>query len=208
MVCSKSITTEDVESQQIPSKESSVLCLAVVREDKSDVVVFDAKGVPKYFSYKDQKGGGGGGGKICFEGHGHNADDFLTPCFDEEGCHGEPEESCFCGNEEPHIHAHWHDPSICDVAGASEAADSHNVLMKLAKLTLEPTDNDGDESAPMLSLPVSDHMPNQCNANEIVSSLRDGGHGASGFENQTRRRMYKVQVRTNGCAQCSAKVVS
>ena len=190
----------DVESQKEADKLSSVLCLAVVREEHSDVVVFDAKGEPKAFSFKGNSGSGGA--KLCFSTHGHDADDFLTPCFDEEGNHGEPEESCFCGIDEPHLHAHWHDPNFCvdkeeDGGGGCQAGKkktsalkTEDALMKLAKLTLEP-EEDG-EGMPLLSIPVSDHMPNQCNGNELFSSLNDSGHGESALRN--RRRMHKVQV--------------
>lgn len=187
----------DIESQQAP-KEKSVLCLAVVRDESSDVVVFDVKGEPKIYSYQDIANKNGNtnnsnGTKICFSTHGHDADDLLTPCFDEEGCHGEPEESCFCGIEEPHLHAHWHDPKICDADEASLAdVKADEALMKLAKLTLEPLEEEASTAPLMLSLPVSDHMPNECNANELFTSLSDGGHGVAAL--RYRRRMHKVQV--------------
>jgi len=179
----------DTESQK--AENSAVLCLAVVRDDFSDVVVFDAKGEPKAFSFKElltKKADG----KICFSAHGHDTDDFLTPCFDEEGNFGEPEESCFCGIDEPHLHAHWHDPKTCDAQKGSLAdIKAEDVLMKLAKLTLEPLDE--DETMPMLSLGISEHMPNACNATELYTNLMENGHHVSAM--QRRRRLHKVQVR-------------
>lgn len=37
--------------------------------------------------------------KICFSSHNMDSD-LMTPCFDEDGRHGEPEETCMCGDDE------------------------------------------------------------------------------------------------------------
>ena len=202
---------ENNKNDTTTTKDPSVLCLAVVRKESSDVVVFDAQGEPKSFSYKNliatTPATRAGVKKLCFSTHGYDTDDLLTPCFDEEGNHGEPEESCFCGIDEPHIHAHWHDPDWCVEdendsnagngggcqAGKNKksALQTEDALMKLAKLTLVPVED--EERMALMSLPVSDHMPNQCNGGELLNSLAKKGHRESSWKN--RRRMHKVQVR-------------
>jgi hypothetical protein len=184
-----------------PTKDKSLLCLAVVRDNGADVVLFDASGSPRTFSYKQQQKGSGDNAnfKVCFSSHGNDAaDDFLTPCFDEDGYFGIPEESCFCGIETPHLHAHVHDPKTCDGGDQpktrADGANNEAALMNLAKLTLHPTDdNPKDYKAQMLHIPITEQMPNECNADEFFSNVNDNGHNESSLLN--RRRMHKVQVR-------------
>jgi hypothetical protein len=118
----------------------------------------------------------------------------LTPCFDEDGNHGTPEESCFCGVETPHLHAHLHDPKTCDVDndGQQRKSTDEQALMNLAKLTLHPVDGKGDQKSQMLHMSITDRMPKECNAEEFFNSLSDNGHNESSLQN--RRRMHKVQV--------------
>ena len=80
---------------------TSLLCIAVVRPDHSAVDVYDSKGKSRTFR-ADPKAvlsaaGSNGGTKLCFSTHGagNGADGLLSPCFDENGEHGEPEEGCF-----------------------------------------------------------------------------------------------------------------
>ena len=99
-------------------------CIAVVRPDHSAVDVYDVKGRSRTFRpARKMKSGGSASGtdgagvtaKICFSTHdvGNGADGLLSPCFDENGEHGEPEETCFCGIDDPHLHAHVYDPERC-----------------------------------------------------------------------------------------------
>ena len=82
------------------------LCIAVVSEDEESLVVFDAAGTPRRYHHRK----GLNLRKLCFHVHSgmaKNDDDaMLSPCFDENGLHGEPDETCFCGVEDPHIHTH------------------------------------------------------------------------------------------------------
>lgn len=174
----------DIHMEVVTKKphDNSLLCLAVVRENSADVVLFDASGEPRTFSYE------GSNARVCFSSHGHDADDLLTPCFDGDGNHGSPEESCFCGADIPHLHAHLHDPITCGANDEREEMTGDEALMDLAKLTLYPVDSKED----ILHIPVTEHMPNECNAEEFFNSLSNSEHNESWLDN--RRRMHKVQV--------------
>jgi hypothetical protein len=69
---------------------SSSLCLAVIRETGADVILFDKSGVPRTFRYNGTKEDFS---KLCFDSHGMDGwmSHLLTPCFDEDGNHGNPE---------------------------------------------------------------------------------------------------------------------
>jgi hypothetical protein len=122
---------------------ANTFCLGLVSTSGNDVAIFDVSGNLEYFSYNkaDSKGR-----RLCFSSHALDADDLLTPCFDDEGYHGIPDESCFCGIGTPHIHAHIHDPKMCgDVDGEdidNSCNEKEEKLMFLARLTLHPVDND------------------------------------------------------------------
>ena len=146
-----------VHNQPNQHKNDSSLCLAVVRENGADIVVFDASGAPRTFSYT------GDIRNLCFKTHGNEiADDLLTPCFDEEGNHGFPEEDCFCGVDTPHLHAHLYDPQICSNEDGTKSQDA--AIGYLASQILHPT---GDES-PMANIGVSESLPRECNSEKIV----------------------------------------
>jgi len=152
------------------STTSSSVCIAIAKEN--EVVVFDAYGEARSFSLPE-------GGKIkkrlCFSTHGaeNYIDDMLTPCFDEDLKHGEPEEDCYCGISYPHIHAHIHDPKTC---GKKNNCD----ISQLARVVLHPT----KIKEKLLHIPVTEQTPNQCNGNEL-SNL--------GIESKKNIRMHKVQ---------------
>lgn len=213
-----------------------VLCLAMVRDSGREVDVFDARGQARSFSFADSEHGVGVGGsspapggrggeqvpdskKLCFSTHGlggsgNEVDGLLTPCFDENGEHGEPEEGCFCGVDTPHLHAHVHDPEKCsgddgETAGGCGGGGSGGLggaeadLGFLAQLTLHPSDSvkereakvapkpPGEDAfevgAPLLKMPVNASLPKQCNSKELVRKLSQHGLERKG------RRMYKVQ---------------
>ena len=164
------------------NKDTSSLCLAVVRENGADVVVFDASGKPRTFKYK------GDGRKLCFNTHGNEmADDLLTPCFDEEGNHGVPEEDCFCGVDTPHLHAHLYDPSTCHEKEDGEDSTKKNGdrIDYLASQTLHPHDDD-KLAGSVMNIGVSDSMPKECNSQEVTLRQRRKS-------NNKWRRMHQVQ---------------
>jgi hypothetical protein len=127
-----------------------MICLALVVND-SQLCVVDADGAVCSYSCH---GGGGHPGlllpQLCFSSHGQAVDDFLTPCLDEEGRHGSPDKGCFCGQVEPHIHAHVYDSTTCHdpnsstttcgshSPNASSSKSHHDSLMRLAQVTLLP----------------------------------------------------------------------
>ena len=171
--------------------DEGALCLAVVGANGTDISLIDASGNVRGFSYK------GAIDKLCFSSHGQDADDLLTPCFDEDGNHGIPDESCFCGVETPHLHAHVHNPKTCSDGKAKATEDPD--LMKLAKLTLFPTDDQEDDFVPdqdrkLLQIPESEHMPKACNAKDLSRHISDAGTDRSDASLQNRR-IHKVKVR-------------
>jgi hypothetical protein len=169
-------------SHEIDEEEDGgVLCLAVVRESGADISLFDASGDVRSFSYK------GDIRNLCFSSHGQQADDLLTPCFDDAGNHGTPEEGCFCGVETPHLHAHVHDPKTCN----EDSNDTAEVdLMKLARMTLHPTEESKNSS--LFQIPVSERLPKECNSKDVVHHLSTGGDSL--HAPLKKRRMHKVKV--------------
>ena len=163
----------------MPKGTTGRFCLAVIRENGSDLLLFDAAGSSKAFRLS------GKSAKLCFSTHGHDAAaDLLTPCFDEDGLHGLPDEGCFCGLDTPHIHAHVHDPKTCD--GCQSQIKDFSFLLKL---TLHPFD--GEE----LKLEESVKLPNDCNSVTLSDHLRNSGtplhvsHGVSILG----KRMHQIQ---------------
>lgn len=170
-------------SEYEEDEEDCVTCLAVIRESGTEISLFDASGHVRSFKHN------GDIRKLCFSSHGQDADDLLTPCFDEDGNHGTPDEGCFCGEEAPHIHAHLHDPKTCDDNGPKNG-NLEKELMNLARLTLYLSEDLEDS---LYNIPVSEHMPKQCNSKEYIRHL-------SGADSDTpphpvrRQRMHKVKV--------------
>lgn len=171
------------------------LCLAVIREDGADIVIFDALGSPRTFSCK-----GDDTRKLCFSSHGnHLVDDLLTPCFDAEGNHGVPDEMCFCGVETPHLHAHVKDPKTCTAARLvmqQQQKQSHQSspppqdgdILHLATQTLYPVHQEQ-----LVQINVSEQMPKQCNSEELKQRLRDHQIQESHTGILHRRRLHKVK---------------
>ena len=132
--------------------------VALIHEDGISVDVMDVKGKLIQYSIRENDLRALKGGnhqkvvRLCFSSHGMGnvADELLTPCFDEDGEHGEPEESCWCGEDDPHIHAHIYDPSICNDIGSScsKYIPKKTIdLSFLAKVTLYPVEKDNDVAA-------------------------------------------------------------
>ena len=172
---------------------NSVLCLAVVRENGTDVVIFDASGIPLTFRYDNQGTSkvSDSSKQLCFHTHGSDAD-LLTPCFDEHGNHGVPDESCFCGVDTPHIHAH-----LREMCMAHLEQQSTNMEHLLASQTLYPVSGgELEEASAGLILPVSDSMPKTCNSQEIQNEFHSHRPDTSYSDykaSQSRRILHKVQ---------------
>jgi Cd2+/Zn2+-exporting ATPase len=158
------------------TREESTLCLAVVRENGTDIVLLDATGIPKTFRYEKNIS------DLCFKPHGSIDGSFLTPCLDEEGKHGVPEESCFCGVETPHMHAHLR-AAHCD-----EACDDP---AKLATHILHPLVKETEPERSLLNIDVSEAMPNECNSQALFDTKSSNGSCQGGGTH--RRRMHAVQ---------------
>jgi hypothetical protein len=171
--------------------ENGVTCLALVKETGTEISLFDANGDVQSFAFK------GDVRKLCFSSHGQDADDLLTPCFDEGGYHGTPDEGCFCGLDEPHLHAHIHDLKTCD-DNRPKNGNLEAELLSLARLTLLPVpgsvdanDSSNNESTELLKVPESDCMPTQCNSRDYARHMS----GADSDKPLRMKRMHKVQVR-------------
>ena len=144
------------------AEADTLSCWAVV--DRHGVVLWDTSGVPRRFclssgsraSCKQQQQQQ----TLCFGSHNSpNVDDLLTPCLDEEGRHGVPEEECFCGEEEPHLHAHWHHPSHCENLSSSSSS-KHVEVERLANVMLMPQTQEHQEDA--LLSPSLEHPDLPC----------------------------------------------
>lgn len=165
----------------VPHKcETKPLCLAVVRENGADIVVFDASGRAKTFNYF------GDIRQLCFNTHGAHSSD-LTPCFDGKGNHGVPDNLCFCGVDTPHLHAHIKDPQSCMAPDASHRKD----LGYLASQILYPNE-DTDSTEDMAQIDLTENTPKQCNA-EAFKMHRDRESEENRNRMYLRRRMHKVQ---------------
>lgn len=215
--CTNDHTHEDHEDQHHHYDDSdSPLCLAVIREDGGDVVLFDASGRPRSFDFK------GDIRNLCFDTHGITGsfvDDLLTPCLDEDGNHGLPEESCFCGVDTPHLHAHLRDPRTCNDNDGNEKPSGKSSKMEdklsyLASQTLHPLDMDMDKDnnttkaleaekgIPLFNLDVSENLPKACNPKEESHEHEhEHEHDKDNCDHEShklknplrRRRMHKVR---------------
>jgi len=150
--------------------------IAVVQENGGNITIYDADGKGQSFSYKGKTNGK----KLCFSTHGaKNVDDLLTPCFDEDFKHGDPEEDCYCGVSTPHVHAHLHDPKTCDADSNNNGASSFvgdGWLTQLARVTLHPTET-GEEKKE-ICLPVTEQMPNECNSKQLLDHNKNKNKNA------------------------------
>lgn len=140
-------------------------CVAILLDDNGTKVnVFDAKGRPRRFELPSSNGKTK---KVCFSTHGVAG--LLTPCFDENGEHGEPDEGCFCGEDEPHIHAHFYDPNICN-----NRDEDKKDLISLAQLTLFPVDDHDDDEKRSQASTASTKSIDHC-----VAQLKNENKNAS-----------------------------
>jgi copper chaperone CopZ len=133
----------------------------------------------------------------------------LTPCFDEFGNHGIPDESCFCGVDTPHIHAHLRE--LCAAyqehqqqqGGQSNKASvsanySGALTTMLASQTLHPIPDDDGKLLLEFSIPATEGMPSACNSREIrqlfVGKNKSNFGTYSDYKaSNSRRVLQKVQ---------------
>lgn len=148
--------------------------IAILREN-GHVDVYDAKGKVKTFVAEVVQSGVKDTVEFCFSSHGHDGvDELLTPCFDTNGEHGDPEEPCVCGVDTPHLHAHLRNEKTC----TDNKKENHDVA-RLAKSTFHPAAS-SEEQVPLVE---SESLPIQCNAHEIKSIFMAGnGHDANKFQ--------------------------
>lgn len=237
--CSKSFTSTAAGTSGITPcchetpEHNSAVCLAVIRENGTDVVIFDASGVPRTFTYQ------GDIRKLCFSTHGWQTtttanlptnnqdqdadddddapqvDDLLTPCFDQQGNHGDPGESCrFCDVETPHLHAHVHDPQTCHPENSSvslRGAKSNKMdgMGFLATQILLPIPEDATTSSskgnqplsssssssekPLLDITVSKQMPKECNSRKVMELKQQPTSSSTSEPRWYGRRLFKVK---------------
>jgi copper chaperone CopZ len=175
-------------------KQQHLTCIAVIRPDNMTVDVFDVNGRSRAFRSKNKALNNKLlSSKLCFSTHGaagDNIDGMLTYCFNGKGEHGEPDdEVCPCGEEEPHLHAHIHNPEVCSSGSENDnkgricnVAKQHanNNWRFLSQLTLHlvEDDNSDDDNPPndgLANLPINSSMPKQCNAEALQQHLSDNG---------------------------------
>jgi hypothetical protein len=195
--------------------DDDVLCLAVVPEDGNTISILDASGAVQSYAYQGGSSSKGGGNNnvrhLCFSSHGNDTDtatdDLLTPCFDEDGNHGMPDEGCFCGLDVPHLHAHLFDPKVCNITDEKNEkgpqkkksmASCESNLIHLASLTLLPVhDNttEGGNAHRLLQIPLSKHMPSsECNSKDLLLLSHKKKRSGNIETTVPNRRMYPVQV--------------
>ena len=204
----------------------TLTCIAIIRQQNSTVDIFDIHGQSRTFSIGGRRNNdkrilsssalysSEQQRKLCFATH-HGTekqqqmmmiDGILTPCFNGEGQHDEADEGCPCGVDEPHIHAHYHDPKICDMDYNSNNNKDDTVTTGwsfLSQLTLPLVNNNGDNNNMsreketkngVVTFPLTDSMPNECNSIAINNHLLEQGlkRTCKGDSRCTNRQIYPV----------------
>lgn len=169
----------------VEEENDELLCFGVMTDNDVSVVLMDASGRARKFAYRGEMPKSA---NLCFSSHGRKAaEEFTTPCFDEEGNHGDPPEDCFCGIDTPHVHAHFRNPEICVDHVGIEIGQSAKNFDHLASLTLHPVEE--DHTGDTLYLESSDKFPSQCNSREFRRRLSTVGKPWS----SKNRRLFKVK---------------
>jgi hypothetical protein len=210
----------------------TLTCIAIIREQYSTVDIFDIYGQLRTFSIGGRRNNDKRISasalyssseqqqqrKLCFATH-HGTkqqqqqqqmmmiDGILTPCFNDNGQHDEPDEGCPCGVDEPHIHAHYHDPNICDIDysnpnnnKADTVTTSWNFLTQLTLPLLNNGDNNMSreketKNGGFVTFPLTDSMPNECNSIALNNHLLEQGlkrRTCKGGRLCTNRQIYPV----------------
>ncbi|KAG7346359.1 heavy metal translocating P-type ATPase [Nitzschia inconspicua] len=188
--CGNDKPTKVDEDDDASDSTATIISIGWISSPGSNIVVVDGQGQLQAFSCDD---GNVNLRDVCFSSHGHNVDDFLTPCFDEEGRHGEPNEPCFCGIETPHLHAHLCDPSICQEMKKNASskkqktgtttADLESQLMVLAGLTLHPvTESNRDTQIRIPNDTTRESFHHTCNSKSCAVVEAQAGLTDRAFE--------------------------
>lgn len=178
--------------QENDDANSTKTCVALLHENGTDVVVFDVVGSVKVFNVKtldeskklikdssvvrtDQ---------LCFNSHGSDDLIDLNPCFDEHGLHVVQQDSCVCGIDTPHLHAHLKDPNTCMGNRVTPIPLDVLVSQTLFPVTSEAlcskqNSNSAVEStnkrsvSSSLAIPVTKSMPSDCNSKIVADAFSE-----------------------------------
>lgn len=121
-----------------------VQLVGVVKENKLDVVLYDAAGKPRTFSCPPVSS------DLRFSGHGDQDETSLTPCFTQEGHHlfNGKVQCLLCAMDTPHIHANTTDGELATlhpVPNASTEEEPQN-----GESPEQEEDNPAGENTPLL----------------------------------------------------------
>jgi len=204
----------------IQKKNVTPTCVAVLSRDGSKVSIYDSSGAVRTFAVDGFMNDSNNSKKLCFSSHGvPHVDEYLSPCFNADGLHGDPEEGCFCGIDEAHLHAHPYDEKMCgdgDRTSQLKRTMSDKDLMQLAKLTLHKVEEVDEEGGQILetkatltalkseigtqkrlrhcnSMPASPSLPAICNSREIAQSIKEYGLDVK-YPSTDRERIFQVKV--------------
>lgn len=178
------------------SKARAKNCVALLHENGTDVIVFDAAGTGKVFNTKTVNETASTKSssstvrtdQLCFSSHGSDELINLTPCFDENGIHGVRSDLCVCGVDMPHLHAHLKNPNTCSLKhGSALQILDFNVLVSQTLFPV-PSVDDGTELdtktgitslreknslSLSLQIPVTLSMPSDCNSKMVADALHE-----------------------------------
>ena len=192
---------------------STPSCVALIHNndndnDKMKVVIYDKKGTPRSFYVKQQyyaklldqsrcihnndvnkhKLSNNKKLELCFSDHDiPHVSDLLTHCLDSDGLHGVPDEECYCGEDEAHLHAHLYNELTCSDdylnLGCISKKQPHQQIDIgcLGSVTLYPDEHYDckDEEDCVVcdttnTIPSSEAFPNECNSLKVKNSTCSG----------------------------------
>ena len=152
-----------------------VQLVGVVKENRLDVVLYDAAGKSRTFSCPPAQGAA----RLRFKPRGKEDDTSLTPCFTQDGYHqfSGSIRCSVCAVETPHVHAHFLD---------LETFEEEGVTLHPVPNSPEDDQEEEEEEAPTEEQeeenPAGENTPLLQSANKKKKSKR-------------RHYVYKIQVR-------------